>query len=251
MKIKRIATAILTAAALAASTAGRSPAEPQNRNLPPDLEEELALSALPPHLRAEATVYLLGDSQKFEVSRKGTNGFHAFVSRIDPNALRSDWPHTEYRDDILVPIAFDAAGSSAHMRVFFDMAELKAQGTSAQQLKEIINRRYRTGYYRPPERVGISYMLSPVVRTYVDPEASDLVTTWNVPHYMFYAPGVSNEQIGGKFQSEYPFVLNRAPGPHGYIILFAGRQEREAITKEYAGMIERLCSLREAYCLTD
>ena len=51
--------------------------------------------------------------------------------------------------------------------------------------------------------------------------------------------------------SAYPYVLNRSPGPHGYIILFAGRQERQEITEEFTGMITRLCELREAYCLAD
>jgi hypothetical protein len=49
--------------------------------LPRDLEIQLALSALPPHLRDKATVYVLNPAQGFEVARKGTNGFHAFVVR--------------------------------------------------------------------------------------------------------------------------------------------------------------------------
>jgi hypothetical protein len=49
--------------------------------LPRDLEIQLALSALPPHLRDNATVYVLNPDKGFEVARKGTNGFHAFVAR--------------------------------------------------------------------------------------------------------------------------------------------------------------------------
>ena len=243
------ASPLTAAVALLWSTAILAETSPPAEHLPRDLEMELALSALPPHLRAEATVYVLGASQRFEVARQGTNGFHTFVSRTDPNAFHGKWPHTEYRDDILLPIAFDDAGSKAHMQVFFDLASLRAAGTSAEDLKALINERYASGYYRAPPRAGVSYMLAPVVRTYVDPEDSDLVTTWNVPHYMFYAPGVSNEEIGGKFMSEYPYILNRSPGPHGYIILFAGRAEKEAINKEYAEMIGRLCEFRELYCL--
>lgn len=221
------------------------------REVPRDLEMELALSALPPHLRAEATVYVIGSSGRFEVARRGTNGFHAFVSRNDPNAFNGSWPHAEYRDDVLVPIAFDDAGARAHMQVYFDMADLRAAGTTAEELKSIINDRYEAGYYRPADRAGISYMLAPVVRTYVDPDRSNLIATWNVPHYMFYAPGVSNEQIGGKARSEYPYILDRAPGLHGYIIQWVGQAEREAINTEHAEMIERLCELRRVYCLSD
>ena len=49
--------------------------------LPRDLEIQLALSALPPHLRDNATVYVLNPDKGFEVARKGTNGFHALVAR--------------------------------------------------------------------------------------------------------------------------------------------------------------------------
>ncbi len=49
---------------------------------------------------------------------------------------------------------------------------------------------------------------------------------------MFYSPGVFNEDIGGKFASEYPFVLNRDPSPHGYIIKLVGLTERAVINKE-------------------
>ena len=97
--------------------------------LPRNLEIQLALSALPPHLRDSATVYVLNPDKGFEVARKGTNGFHAFVARTGDDTFRGCWPLTEYRDDILYPVSFDAAGAKAQMRVFFDAAEMQAKGT--------------------------------------------------------------------------------------------------------------------------
>src|SRR5258706_13452488 len=84
--------------------------------LPRDLEIQLALSALPPHLRDSATVYVLNPAKGFEVARKGTNGFHAFVARTGDDAMRGSWPLQKYRDDILYPISFDEAGVNAHMK---------------------------------------------------------------------------------------------------------------------------------------
>src|SRR3982074_2969069 len=156
-----------------------------------DLEIQLALSALPPHLRDNATVYVLNPDQGFEVARKGTNGFHALVARTGDDTFRGSWRLKEYRDDILYPISFDKAGSKAQMRVFFDAAEMQAKGTPPGELKKIIQDRYKAGFYKPPERAGISYMLSPVLRTYVNPEESDRVTTANFPHVMYYAPDIS------------------------------------------------------------
>ncbi len=225
----------------------------QTRNkiepLPRDLEIQLALSALPPHLRGNATVYILNPDQGFEVARKGTNGFHAFVARTADDAFRGSRAFTEYRDDILVPISFDEAGSRAQMRVYFDIAEMQAKGTPPGELKRMIKDRYRTGYYKAPERVGISYMLSPLLRTYANPDESDRVGTFNMPHVMYYAPNVSNEDVGGKPGSFlYPSVI--IPGPHGYIIQPFGLTERAVINKEYEEMLARLCKIKEEWCLT-
>jgi hypothetical protein len=216
--------------------------------LPRDLEIQLALSALPPHLRDHATVYTLNPDKGFEVARAGTNGFHAFVARTGDDAFRGSWPFTEYRDDILYPISFDKAGAGAQMRIFFDAAEMQAKGTPPGELKKIMKDRLKTGYYKAPERAGISYMLSPVLRTYFNPEESDRVVTMNYPHVMYYAPDVSNEDIGGgKLGGMYPFVI--LPGPHGYFIQPLDLTERAAINKEYEDMLARLCKIKEVWCL--
>src|SRR5713226_3281247 len=172
---------LLTASAQNKQTpSGMNKIEP----LPRDLEIQLALSALPPHLRDNATVYVLNPDKGFEVARKGTNGFHAFVARTGDDSFRGTWPLKEYRDDILYPISFDQAGVKAQMQVFFDAAEMQAKGTSSQELKKIIQDRYRTGYYKAPERAGISYMLSPILRTYFNPDENDKVVTASIPHVM-------------------------------------------------------------------
>jgi hypothetical protein len=218
--------------------------------LPRDLEIQLALSALPPHLRDNATVYILNPEKGFEVAREGNNGFHAFVARTGDDTFRGSWPFTKYRDDILYPISFDQAGAKAQMRVFFDAAEMQAKGTLPGELKKIIRERYKSGYYKAPERAGISYMLSPVLRTYENPDESDRVGTSNNPHVMYYAPNVSNEEIGGVkpgLNIMYPFVILH--GPHGYMIQHVGQAERAAITKEYEEMLARLCKIKELWCL--
>ena len=91
-------------------------------------------------------------------------------------------------------------------------------------------------------------MLSPILRTYVNPEESDSVVTVNLPHVMYYAPDVSNEDIGaGKRDGMYPFLILH--GPHGYIIQPLGRTERAVVNKEYEEMLASLCNIKEAWCL--
>jgi len=243
--MRGIQTIIVIAGLLFSLTAS---AENKIEPLPRDLEIQLALSALPSHLRDSATVYILNPGKGFEIARNGTNGFYTFVARTGDDTFRGSWPFTEYRDDILYPISFDAAGAKQQMRVFFDAAEMQAKGTSPVELKKTVKERFKTGYYKAPERVGISYMLSPILRTYWNPEESDAVATMNYPHVMYYAPNVSNEDIGGgKLGGLYPFVI--MPGPHGYMIHPIDLTERAVINKEYEEMLGRLCKIKEVWCL--
>jgi hypothetical protein len=218
--------------------------------LPKDLEIELALSALPPHLRDSATVYVLNPQKGFEVARKGTNGFHAFVARTGDDAMQGSWPLREYPKDVIYPVSFDAAGASANMRVFFDIAKMQAEGTPPQRLKKLIQKRYRTNYYPPPQRPGVSYMLSPILRTYINPGKNDSILTASIPHVMHYAPNLTDKDIGSakpSFNSKYPFIIHQ--GPHGYTIQHLGEQERAAIRKAYEKMLARLCELNEKWCI--
>ncbi|KIC94248.1 hypothetical protein [Flavihumibacter solisilvae] len=218
--------------------------------LPKDLEIRLALSALPPHLRDSATVYVLNPDRGFEIARKGTNGFHTLVSRNGDDAMRGSWPLKEYRNDILYPISFDEAGAKTIMPVFFDIAKMQAKGTSPIELKNIIQDRFKKKYYKAPERAGISYMLSPILRTYTNPDQDDHVITASVPHVMYYAPNVTNAEVGGGKPGPgamYPFVILH--GPHGYSVQFLGKTETEAVRKEYKELLEQLCAINKAWCL--
>src|SRR5579871_6948662 len=141
---------MFSAAAGAKGTGKTNRLEP----LPRELEIELALSALPPQLRDNSTVYVLNPEKGFEVARQGTNGFHAFVARTGDDTFRGTWPLKTYRDDILYPISFDEAGARAQMQIFFDAAALQAKGTPPEELKRIMQDRYRTHYYKTPERAG-------------------------------------------------------------------------------------------------
>src|SRR5438132_4978859 len=178
-KVQTIAAILGLLAALTASAQDKQASKGTNKiePLPRDLEIQLALSALPPHLRDNATVYVLNPDKGFEVERKGTNGFHAFVARTGDDTFRGSWPLKEYRSDILYPVSFDEAGVRAQMRVFFDAAAMQARGTPPEELKRIIQQRYETKYYKAPARAGVSYMLSPILRTYTNPDGNEDVAT--------------------------------------------------------------------------
>ncbi len=258
-----LTVALLGLAAIPGAAQMAQPGAPALEPLPRDLEMELALSALPPHLRDQATVYVLDPATGFTVARQGTNGFHALVARTGDDTFRGTWPLTRFREDILYPIGFDPAGARAQMRIFLDAAELQARGTPPRQVKETMLRRLAEGHYPAPERGGVAYMLAPITRTYTNPDQAEHVLTVNVPHVMYFAPNLRNEDVGGAYPTAeqfryltehghwpgniHPFVI--LDGPHGYVVQFLGTAERAALTQEYAGMLARLCRIRDEWCL--
>src|SRR4030088_2879950 len=102
-KVQMIAVILGLLFSLTVSAQNNETAKGTNKFAPllRDLEIQLALSALPPHLRDDATVYVLNPDRGFEVARKGTNGFYALVARTGDDTFRGPWPLKEYRDDIL------------------------------------------------------------------------------------------------------------------------------------------------------
>jgi hypothetical protein len=230
--------------------------------LPRDLEFDLALSALPESLRHQAMVYVLNPHSGFVVAQKGTNGFHALVARTGDDAMRGQWHLDRYPKDVLYPLSFDSAGAKANMRVFFDIAEAQAKGVPPQDLKEKIQKRYRDAYYAAPERAGCSYMLSPILRTYVNPDEADTIVTASVPHVMCYAPNVTTQDVGvnptpdqikdfmssGHWRTTpEPFVIHS--GPHGYMVHIRGTADQKAIIEGNAELLRKLCNLNKAWCL--
>jgi hypothetical protein len=251
--MRKIQTIVAIATLLLSSLSITASAENKQANkvepLPRDLEIQLALSALPPDLRDGATVYVLNPDKGFEVARKGTNEFHALVARTYDDAARGSWEFKAYRDDVLVPVSFDEAASRQQMRVLFDISEMQANGTPPGKLKKIIKARYKGGHYKAPKRTSVMYMLAPILRTYKNADKGEKVSTLNVPHVMYSAPNVTNEDIGAKPDhiSMYPMV--DYPGPHGRIIQPVGVSEREAINEEYGEMLAKLCQIKESWCL--
>jgi hypothetical protein len=95
-------------------------------------------------------------------------------------------------------------------------------------------------------------MTAPLMRTYMslDPNVKESVMTMSMPHIMYYAPNITEAQIGGMPCppcAPYPFVFE--PGPHGYIIQRLGDRESAKIVEDEADLVKELCSYRSVLCL--
>jgi len=219
------------------------PADPKLEKMPVALETDYALSALPPQLRAGATIYLLDPAKGYYVARKGSNGFICFV-------MRTAWEWAEFRNDVITAISYDAEGARTIFPVYLDVAAMRASGKfTALQARNIVVDRIKKGVYKAPARPGISYMLGPVMRTYPATPTQHEVMTMHMPHYMFYAPYMTNADIGNipDGQQDGPFVVNpealflgKKKAPYGYIIVPAGATERAKIIANNKELLKRL-----------
>lgn len=184
--------------------------------LPRDLEMRLAVNALPKVLREAATVRVL-ESGAYIEARHGTNPFTCIVSRRGGN---------------FYPVCFDEEGTRTILPAYEEDVLLRLKGTANEEIERQIAHGFEQGRYRPPARPGIAYMLSPA--TYML-EKGKLSRTF--PHTMFYAPFLTNADIGG--------ILGRTafvdrPGPHGMIIVLAGQKEREALLAESQSLVDEV-----------
>lgn len=222
-------------------------AVPELETMPVKLETDFALSALPPQLRHDATIYLLDPKKGYYIAHKGSNGFLCFVTR-------TEWEWAEFRKDIYTAISYDAEGARVIFPVYMDVAAMRATGKfTALQIRDIVLDRIRKGTYKAPAKPGISYMLAPEMRTYPGTPKDHKVMTMIMPHYMFYAPYLTNADIGNipDGQADGPVVINQLDmflgerkGPYGYIILGAGETEKAKIINGNKDLLKRLADYR-------
>jgi hypothetical protein len=214
--------------------------------MPGALETRFALSALPPALRDQAAVYLLDPAKGYRLARSGTSGLSCLVER-------TVWEWVEHRNDVYIPVCYDAAGTKAHLRVMMDAAMLRAQGISAEAIKTEIEDRYRKKIYSAPARPGLSYMVAPVFRALGPPDMK--MHTMVMPHLMFYAPNLANEDIGARpnlsdrASLQWAFIDRQGNAEQTYMIQLVGEAEKARILADEKTLVADLCAYRDVLCL--
>jgi hypothetical protein len=215
--------------------------------MPAKLETQFALSAAPPELRDRATVYLLDPRKGYHVSRQGTSGVTCIVQR-------TAWELADFRNDIYIPLCYDAVGTRTYLKVIMDAAALRAQGMSPAALKAEIEKRFKDKTYKVPEKAGVSYMVAPIFRTVGPPDLK--VHTMAMPHLMFYAPYITNQDIGAVPDLNvhstllYPFIDRQGNAEQSYVIQLIGEAEKAKILADEKALVDELCAYRDILCLT-
>jgi len=82
---------------------------------------------------------------------------------------------------------------------------------SASEVRQAIARRCAAKVYVAPKRMGLWYMLAPLMRTYPNSDPADhTVMTMSMPHQMIYAPNLTDRNVGGAaLPSPYPFIFEQ------------------------------------------
>ena len=239
------ALAAISLAATATALSGQA-TDTTIEQMPTALETRFALSALPPRLRDQATVHLLDPRTGYHLSRQGTNGVTCIVQR-------TAWELTDFRNDIYIPLCYDAVGTRTYLKVIMDAAALRAQGMGPDALKAEVARRFESKSYRVPEKPGVSYMVAPVQRTVGPPDLK--VRTLALPHVMYYAPHITNHDIaarpdlGDHSTLLYPFIDRQGNAEQSYMIQLMGDAEKAGIVAAEQALLDELCAYRDVLCL--
>jgi hypothetical protein len=247
MKIRWVpALVAISLVGMAATPSGRA-TDTTIEQMPAKLETQFALSAAPPGLRDKATVHLLDPRKGYQLSRHGTSGVTCIVQR-------TAWELADFRNDIYIPLCYDAVGTKTYLKVIMDAAALRAQGMSPAALKVEMERRYSDKTYKAPEKAGVSYMVAPIQRTVAPPDLK--VHTVSLPHVMFYAPYITNEDIGAvpdlSVHSSLlnPFIDKQGNAEQSYVIQLIGEAEKARIVADEKALVHELCAYRAILCLT-
>jgi hypothetical protein len=161
-------------------------------------ESALALSACPPSVASKAAVYAL-DKPGYLKVRDSQNGFTAIVQHSLPTSQE--------------PQCIDAEGTRTFLPRMLKVSDLRAQGKSPEEIKRFVADAFAKGLFQPPSRPGIDYMLS---TENLVPDDTGLVAPFP-PHVMFYAPYLTNADLGSDGNPGGPAFVAGEGTPHALI----------------------------------
>ena len=201
---------LVTASSISAqsldTTNVRNPGPLARTIIAPDSEAVLALSAAPPEVRANATVYVFG-ATGYQLHHKGSSGFVCLVNR---DSFLDGY-------DALKPTCWDPEGARTIVPMVLMEGADMAAGKSGVDIARRVDEAFRKQELQPPARAGIAYMLQGDVTGY-DAQTNTITTRGFPPHVMFYAPGVKESDVMmGRPSTARPFLYRRSPY-HGYFI---------------------------------
>jgi hypothetical protein len=173
-------------------------------------EQEIALatSAAPPAVAARAGVYVL-EKNGYVKARESQNGFVCIVEHRIPNAVE--------------PQCLDPEGVKTFLPRILMVGAMRAQGRPEPEIREAVRKGFAEGRFVAPRRPGVDYMLSTHNVVTIDEEKGVAVPF--PPHLMFYAPGMTNADVGSDGTPASPVFVVDEKSPHALMIVPVGPGE--------------------------
>ncbi|MEM1262466.1 MAG: DUF885 domain-containing protein [Pseudomonadota bacterium] len=169
-------------------------------------ESSLALSAAPEYLREGAGVWVL-TADGFRETQSPTNPFTCVVNRDDPRVLK--------------PTCYDAEGARNILPKVLWFGESLLAGRAVEAIRADVKAGFESGRFERVTQPGVAYMLSRYNRP-VNRQTGEL--GFFPPHVMFYAPDLTNNDIGHDMRFHdpaQPLPMIAYGGPHGYMIMIS------------------------------
>src|SRR5258708_25840138 len=94
-------------------------------------------------------------------------------------------------------------------------------------------------------------MVARVMSRWMRPDGK--VHTMPMTHLMFYAPNMTNEDIGAVPNSSmvYPLVFKEGVAEQSYMIQLVGEAEKAKLLADERTLLLDLCAYRDFLCVTD
>jgi len=189
--------------ALASAQSAQASTSQQPALMDRQREIALALSACPPFVAGKTAVYVLEKSGYVRV-RDSQNGFTAIVQHSIPTSQE--------------PQCMDAEGTRTFLPRILKVAEWRAQGKSAEEIKALVADAFAKGVFQPAARPGIDYILS---TENIGPNDKGILVPIP-PHVMFYGPYVTNADLGSDGNPLGPAFVAGEGTPYALIIVPLG-----------------------------
>jgi len=113
----------------------------------------------------------------------------------------------------------DAEGTRTFLPRYLKVAELRAQGKSPEEIRRFVADAFAKGIFQAPTRPGVDYMLS--TENVVPLDDKGTVGPFP-PHVMFYAPYLTNADLGSDGNFAGPAFIAGEGTPHALIIVPLG-----------------------------
>lgn len=185
---------------------------PPLKTIPRDQQIQLALSAAPPEISGNASLYVL-ESKGYVKVRAGTNGFTCLVEQ-------------QYADQTVEPVCYDAEGTATTLQARLYREELRAARVPETEVKSRIAAGYRKGKLKAPRKPGLCYMLSTQNKLF-DTFTQKIMAA--PPHLMFYAPYATQKDLGEFAGVQYPFILGEGQPDAHIIVIHAAKGALEHV----------------------